>query len=94
MLTDKNLLFERVNDNIGGMQRVYRFPTGYGLSLINSTKAHFYRFAWEAAVLENVSEDGEDFALTYDTELTDDVEVFMSDEETNAFIEKAKKALG
>lgn len=82
-LTDQNLKQERPNGSIGGVQRLYEFKGGWGLSLINSPMAHSYRYAWEAAVL---SPDG---SLNYKTPLTCDVEVFMSDEEANEFIERA-----
>jgi hypothetical protein len=93
MLTDKYLLLEIDNSNIGGAQRIYRFPSGCGLSVINSPRAHVFPYAWEVAILKNVSKDGSEFELTYDTELTNDVAVFMTDEETNEFIEKAIKLL-
>lgn len=89
MLTNNHLLLDRPHPNFGGTQRIYRLDNGYGLSLVNATLIHTYPFAWEAAVLKDVSEDGETFTLTYDTELTDDVEVFATDEEANAFIERA-----
>ena len=72
-----------------GTQRIYRFPSGFGLSLVNGAMLHGYSFAWEAAVLEGVNDDGTFERLTYDTSLTDDVEVFMSDDEANQFIERA-----
>lgn len=94
MLTEKDLLLERPHPGgIGGVQRLYRYENGYGLSVVNSTMLHSYSFAWEIAVVENMLEDGEGFDLTYDTELTNDVEVFSDDAETNAFIEKAASIL-
>jgi hypothetical protein len=84
MLTNKNLESENPNE-IGGINRVYRFSNGWGLSLINSPMAHAYKYAWEAAVL---NPDGN---LDYSTILTQDVEVFRTEVETNAFIEKARK---
>jgi hypothetical protein len=93
MITDDNLLLARAH-SIGGVQRIYRFKSGYGLSLINGPIAHSYPFAWEAAVLKNVSEDGRSDGLTYDTPLTQDVEVFMTDEEANDFIRRAADVLG
>ena len=92
-LTSEDLLLERPNLYVGGVQRIYRFKNGYGLSLINGPLAHAYPFAWEAAVLEDVSEDGNNFELTYDSPLTDDIIVFSSDEEANAFIRRAKRVL-
>jgi hypothetical protein len=81
-LTSKNLVSEE--PHLGGVQRIYKFKNGWGLSLVNSSRIHAYTFAWEAAVL---NPDGE---LSYDTAITLDIEVFHSDEETNAFIKKAR----
>lgn len=91
MLTNQNLLLERPHPNGDGIQRIYRFPDGHGLSLINSTMAHAYRYAWEAAVLKDVSDDGQHFSLTYDTPLTSDVEVFAIEAAANQFIMKAAR---
>lgn len=94
MLTNENLLLERPHPGrLGGVQRIYRFANGFGLSVVNSPMLHAYPFAWEIAVLENVTEDGADFDLTYDTPLTSDVEVFSNDAETNDFIHRATKEL-
>lgn len=82
MLTDRGLISQRPND-IGGVQRLYDLGNGYSLSLINAPMAHSYPFAWEAAII------GPDDGLAYSTPLTHDVEVFLTDDETNAFIEKA-----
>jgi hypothetical protein len=89
MLTDDHLLKSGPHPSIGGEQRIYRFADGHGLSLINSSMAHSYPFAWEAAVLKVVKDDGTHEGLTYDTPLTQDVEVFNSDEEANEFIKLA-----
>lgn len=90
-ITDKNLSIERAHVNdIGGVQRLYSLPNGYGLSLVNSPVLHSYRFAWEAAVLKGFNPNKNTWDhLTYDTPLTENVEVFSTDEEANAFIEKA-----
>ena len=85
MLTYDGLVEELPNP-IGGVQRLYRWGD-WGLSLINSPMAHSYPFAWEAAVLHW---EGKNFSLDYSTELTDDVEVFESDDEANAFIARAR----
>lgn len=94
MLTMKDLLVQKQVPDLGGIQKIYRFQSGFGLSLVNSPTLHHYSFAWEAAVLKDVSEDGQRFELTYDTEMTDDIEVFFSDEEANEFIARASIVLG
>jgi len=99
MLTDQNL-YNEYEHNFGcpdylktkgfnGTQRLYRFKNNYGLSLVNSPILHAYPFAWEAAVIKFTSSESDEFVIVYDTELTDDVVVFGSDEGTNAFIERA-----
>lgn len=93
MLTDEHLLIERPND-IGAVQRIYRFPSGYGLSAINAAMAHSYPFAWEIAVIKGVKENGRHDGLCYDTALTDDVEVFDTVDEANEFIERAAREIG
>lgn len=94
-LTQRNLLLERPHAaGIGGVQRIYRFADGHGLSLVNSPKLHVYPFAWEAAVLKGVTENGEFEDLDYDTELTNDVEVFQTEKEANHFIDRAAKLFG
>lgn len=79
-LTDENLISER--SHLGGVQRRYKLGE-YGLSLVNSPMLHAYPFAWEAAVF------GPNGELDYSTPLTSDVEVFGTEEEASAFIEKA-----
>ncbi len=82
-ITDDMLVDER--PNLGGVQRRYRLPNGYGLSAISAAMLRSYPFAWEIAVLKP-----EGGGIAYDTPLTDDVEVFATDDEANAFIAKAK----
>jgi hypothetical protein len=94
MLTDENLVLERPHDIGNGVQRVYRSKSGYGLSAVNPQILRSYPFAWEIAVLKDVSKDGKEFTLDYSTPLTSDVEVFSSDEEANEFIHRAAVELG
>jgi hypothetical protein len=86
MLTTKHLKLTR--RHLDGVQKIYQFPSGYGLSLVNSPMLHHYPFAWEAAVL------APDGTLDYSTFLTRDVEVFQTDREANAFIARAARVLG
>lgn len=76
---------------MGGVQRIYRFKGGYGLSVVNSTILHSYPFAWEAAVIKGVTDAGNFEGLDYTTGLTEDVEVFASDKETNDFVTRVAK---
>ena len=88
-LTDNNLTSEKPHPSgIGGIQRLYRIGN-YGLSCVNSKILHTYLFAWEIAILKYKNKVSDDFELVYDTELTEDVEVFTSDDKTNDFIKRA-----
>ena len=87
MLTTKWL--EKETDHpAGGKHRIYRFPSGWGLSLINGEIMHSYPYAWEVVVLDP------DRRINYETGLGDEEHVFETDEETNAFIEWAASAVG
>ncbi len=72
----------------GGKHRIYRFPNGWGLSLINGKIMHAYPYAWEAVVLNP------DQWISYETALGDEEHVFATDDETNAFIERAALVVG
>jgi len=85
MLTDEGLLYKR--EAWSGLQRVYRFGK-YGVSAINGKAIRSYPYAWECAIIRFTI--GEQFTLDYSTPMTDDFEVFMTDEETNEFILKVK----
>jgi hypothetical protein len=87
MLTDEWLESEKPHAHMDGVQRIYKFPSGWGLSVINGTQAHAFPYAWEIAVINPDEE------IDYDTELTSDVAVFGTDEEANEFIERAAKLL-
>ena len=92
MLSRKHLLLEKPH-SLGGVQRIYRFKSGKGLSVVNSPRLHSYDYAWEAAVITDVQDNGEFASIDYSTPLTEDVEVFMSDDEANAFIELASNTI-
>ena len=99
MLTDKCLVLEVEHFTFpeSGKQKLYLLPNGYGLSVVNSPELHHYKFAWEVAILKNFifeTKNKYTFELDYDTELTNDAEVFSSDRDTNKFILKALKILG
>jgi hypothetical protein len=74
---------------VGGVQRFYDLGNGYGLSLINGAMLHCYPFAWEAAVIKGLDDDGSFADIVYDTPLTADVEVFSTEEEADDFIRRA-----
>lgn len=74
----------------GGIQYVFRFNNGYGASIIK----HLFSYGheddlWEIAVIKF---DGDETShICYDTELTDDVIGYLSDEEVRSYLEKIKE---
>jgi hypothetical protein len=76
----------------GGVQRVYRFPNGYGASVVRHQYSYGYDSdLWELAVTRYAPDDADErFALCYTTPITDDVLGHLSDDrvlETLAQIE-------
>ena len=58
----------------GGTQKLYRFDNGYGASVVQFPYSYgFDEGLWELAVIEFEGEYNDDFDITYDTPITDDV---------------------
>ena len=80
----KKYLVETNNHN-GGIQKVYKFPNGYGASVIRHKGSYGYsKGLWELAVLEG----GE---LCYDTEITDDVIGHLNDPEVDRLLRRIQQ---
>ena len=80
----KEYLVETNNHN-GGIQKVYKFPNGYGASVIRHRGSYGYsKGLWELAVLEG----GE---LCYDTEITDDVIGHLNDPEVDRLLRRIQQ---
>jgi hypothetical protein len=67
----------------GGLQDIYRFPNGYGASVVS----HAYSYGgpsgrYELAVLD------QDDNLCYDTEITSDVIGWLADDEVQRLLER------
>jgi len=64
------------HDFNGGTQRVYKFPNGYGASVVRHKGSYGYsKGLWELAVLNEFGE------LDYTTPITNDVLGHLSEEE-------------
>ena len=63
--------------DLDGTQEIYAFPNGYGASVVNHRMAYG---GLELAVTTLEGEDPDDFSLTYDTPITDDVIGHLNDE--------------
>lgn len=91
---DKYKIIEKKHPVGDGIQKIYRFPNGYGASVVRFKIGDRYgsytnnEKEWELAVIEFNNEDKEEFSLTYDTPITNDVIGHLTDEEV---IEKLKQ---
>ena len=73
------------NNHMEGIQKVYKFPNGYGASVIRHKGSYGYsKGLWELAVLE----DGE---LCYDTEITNDVIGHLNDPEVDRLLRRIQQ---
>ena len=70
------------NRHMGGIQKVYKFPNGYGASVIQHKGSYGYQKGlWELAVLWH----GE---LCYDSGITEDVMGHLNDPEVDNILGK------
>ncbi len=68
----------------GGVQAVFRFPNGFGASVVRGPYTHGGRDGmWELGVVEW---SGEKFELTYDTDIADDVVGYLSSGEVDVLL--------
>jgi hypothetical protein len=75
MIGQSRYLVENNNVN-GGTQRVYKFPNGYGASVIRHQGSYGFKSGlWELAVLDSSGH------LCYSTPITNDVIGYLTDEE-------------
>lgn len=81
-----NLNYEEFKDYLlkreplfDGVQYLFRFPNNYGASIVKHLGSYgSRRDLWELAVIYF---DGDEWDLTYDTEITDDVEGYLTDQD-------------
>jgi hypothetical protein len=73
-----------------GTQEVYRFPNGYGASVVQFPGSYGYSHGlWELAVLKFYGE-GNDFDLCYNTGITSDVIGYLDREGVDSYLQKIK----
>lgn len=70
-----------------GTQRIYRFSNGYGASVVQFPYSYGGdRKLWELAVTKYEGEGNDNFSLTYDTEITDDVLGYLKESEVDELL--------
>ena len=77
-----NCLVKRTLFN--GIQYIFKFENGYGASVVKHFGSYGHdKGLWELAVLKF---DGDEWHLCYDTEITDDVIRYLTDEEVRELL--------
>jgi hypothetical protein len=78
--------FNSINN---GMQIVFRFDNNYGLSVVSHSFSYGNKQEkFEIAIIKFNSEDDDDWNITYDTPITDDVLGYQSKGDTLDVIRK------
>lgn len=80
-----NKYLTETNSVMGGIQRVYKFPNGYGASVIQHKGSYGYsKGLWELAVLDEYEK------ICYHTEITDNVIGYLNDPQVDRLLRKIK----
>jgi hypothetical protein len=73
---------ERVVREVGNRQRIYRFDNGFGASVVQGPYTYGGKDGlFELAVARFTGEGDDDWSITYDTDLTDDVLGHLSEDD-------------
>jgi hypothetical protein len=82
---------ERSISAIGNHQRIFRFDNGYGASVIQGRYTYGGKAGlFELAVVRLTGDSADDFELTYDTPITDDVIGHLSEDEVQETLAKIR----
>lgn len=74
-----------------GIQYLFKFENGYGASVIKHGGSYGHREdLWELGVIK-WNEDGSDWHLTYETDITDDVIGSLTDEAVRGLLQEIKE---
>lgn len=77
------------SDLYDGVHYVFRFPNGYGASVVKHSGSYGHREdLWELAVVKFYDEGDDDWNLNYDTDITDDVIGHLADEEVRDLLKQ------
>lgn len=75
-----------IKELLGGYQVLFRFPNGYGASVVRCAGSHGSQDGlWELAVIRH---DADGWQLTYDTDITADVIGYLDPKKVDAILEQ------
>ena len=84
----KNFLLKE-KEHLGGTQRIYKFPNGFGASVVQSPFSYGGRVGlWELAMVEFI--DDEKYELVYNDIVEGDVLGYLTESEVEEVLEKIK----
>ena len=87
-----HLVIRKRREEVNGIQYVFRFNNNYGASVVKHCGSYGSDDdLWELAVLAFYGNGVWDWNLNYDTEITDDVLGYMSDDEIRETLAKIKE---
>jgi len=82
----------QIRDRPTGIQKLYMFENGYGASVIKTSISYGHEeHLWELAVLTFNNLDIDDYTLTYDTYITDDVIGYLNNNKVQETLNKIRK---
>lgn len=90
-------IITRTHHSGNGIQKIYRFPNGYGASVIRYKIKDYYGSytnndkEWELAVIKFKGTEDNSFELNYMTKITGDVMGYLSDEQVQKILKKISK---
>lgn len=74
-----------------GVSFIFRFENNYGASVVKHKFSYGYNEdLWELAVIEFTDESNEEWHITYDTPITEDVIGYLKDEAVRELLGKIK----
>jgi len=90
-------IVEQAHSTGEGIQKIYRFPNGYGASVVRFKISSGYgsytdnEQEWELAVIKFHGDKVKDFEICYDSGITDDVIGHLIDEEVEKILLRISK---
>jgi hypothetical protein len=84
--------YQELNHGLMGCQRVYKFPNGYGASVVQGPYSYGGENGlWELAITKFTSDDGSTWEICYKTPISNGVVGWLSEEGVRLFLKRIKR---